>query len=277
MNTTEHKFAIIGLGFIAERHIRAIEHIGGKLICACDIDKEKLHKLPEQCPLFTDYKQMIIDPIFKNVDYVIIATPNYLHYEMTKDCVKAKKKVILEKPAFLHKEQYDEFGDEVNVVMQLRYLDELKDLLTKIKPEAGLYKSKMEVIVRRDDWYWDSWKGNDILSGGLLWNIGVHYFDLMSYILGEPKEFNMRGDSREANGEVVFKCGPCKWRVSLNAPMDNQRRIFEINGYKLKLNKGIETLHNKVYEEIVKGNGIHPKEIKATAMLINKLYESCNK
>ena len=32
------KFALVGLGFISQRHLDAIKAIGGEIVCACDND-----------------------------------------------------------------------------------------------------------------------------------------------------------------------------------------------------------------------------------------------
>ena len=33
------RFGIIGMGFIAERHMKAIKDVGGELVVACDIEQ----------------------------------------------------------------------------------------------------------------------------------------------------------------------------------------------------------------------------------------------
>ena len=95
------KLGIIGVGGIAQTHIRMLKKVEQAKICAiCDIDEEKLQKVGDQLEIpeshrFTDYKDLIA---CEDVQAVEICTPNYLHVPMAMDVVKAGKAVEVEKP-----------------------------------------------------------------------------------------------------------------------------------------------------------------------------------
>src|SRR3989344_7885359 len=90
-----NKWALIGLGFISQRHIQAIEDIGDELIVACDTDKKKKDKCPK-AKFFTNTWEMMQDKLWQEVDWVAICTPNYLHAPMI--LAANEKNIICEKP-----------------------------------------------------------------------------------------------------------------------------------------------------------------------------------
>ena len=95
------KLGIIGVGGIAQTHIRMLKKVEQAKICAiCDIDEEKLQKVGDQLEIpeshrFTDYKDLIN---CEDVQAVEICTPNYLHVPMAMDVVAAGKALEVEKP-----------------------------------------------------------------------------------------------------------------------------------------------------------------------------------
>lgn len=91
---------IIGAGSIADiGHCPSIRELeNAELIALCDNNKENLDKLQKKWEpkrVYTDYHDLIRD---KEIQVVIVATPNYLHHEQTIAALKEKKHVIVEKP-----------------------------------------------------------------------------------------------------------------------------------------------------------------------------------
>ena len=87
-------WAIIGLGYISQRHIQAIQDVGDKLVLICDIDETKKDKVPE-VKFYRDYIKMTKDPLFKQVDWVAICTPNFLHFPMVMLMIKMNNTAYL--------------------------------------------------------------------------------------------------------------------------------------------------------------------------------------
>ncbi len=52
------KFGIIGLGFIFNKHLEAIEANGGKIVIGCDIDESKKDKLPQNADFTADWQKI---------------------------------------------------------------------------------------------------------------------------------------------------------------------------------------------------------------------------
>ena len=77
----KHKVGIIGCGAIFPRHLEAIKHNNNfELKAICDIQSHLVKSLAERLSVsaFTSYQDMIKS---SDVDFVVIATPNSLHFE----------------------------------------------------------------------------------------------------------------------------------------------------------------------------------------------------
>jgi len=152
MNKT---FAIIGSGgYIAKRHKEAIKRIGGNIVA----DYDPL--LPNTTPpkyLF-GYK----------FDYLVICSPSDTHYEYIKMGLENNKKIICEKPAFLPWQPIIDNND-INIVLQYRFL-RLKDYMKN--------PTKVKVKMVRDKKYLKSSKMDSRKTGGIFFNLFVHYIDL---------------------------------------------------------------------------------------------------
>lgn len=64
------------------------------------------------------------------------------------------------------------------------------DLKKKVDTDqkAGKYDIDLTYITSRGNWYDISWKGDESKSGGIATNIGVHFYDMLSWIFGEVQE-----------------------------------------------------------------------------------------
>ena len=62
-------------------------------------------------------------------------------------------------------------------------------LKTKIdnRPKDKIYDIDLTYLTSRGNWYYTSWKGDVSKSGGIATNIGVHFFDMLSWIFGSVK------------------------------------------------------------------------------------------
>jgi len=158
--------------------------------------------------------------------------------------------------------------------LQLRHHPELLKWKEKIDRNK-LYSVEMKILVRRDDWYFESWKAKEKESGGLLFNIGVHYFDALTFLFGEVKKSECNGVFQKfAHGTLHFERVLVDWTISLEAPMDNQKRMLKIDGEALNLSQGFENLHTKVYEELLNGRGVPISACADTVKLIETIKQT---
>lgn len=266
---TGRKWGLIGLGYISDRHINAMRENGIELVVACDCDESKRAKVPSNVKFETDYKKLSEH----NIDGVSICTPNYLHYEM---CQFFKDKtVICEKPLVLHQDQLLKLPREnINVVLQLRYDKETQDFYKHVQDHLAapsvndVTSAVLDIKLNRGDWYFRSWKGDVSKSGGILYNIGIHYFDLVTWMFSAPGyQIDLERSSllsldnhRKSHGSIVIGNQNVFWDITLEAPMDNSFRRLMAYSRELFM-KNFEYLHAKVYDEILQGRGIHPDDV----------------
>lgn len=262
-----YKFAVIGKGFIYPRHERAIKNVGGEIVLSCDLEKPADYK---------DWVEMFHSPQFKDVDVVSVLTPNYLHSIMVREALFAGKKVICEKPVTIFNDLQD--SPNLGIIFQLRYNDKVK----KLKAEGFTGDINLIVKTYREPKYWESWKGQPEKSGGILYNMGVHYIDLLCHLLGEPLEILEAEHSlKRATGKIRFEKGVGDYHIELlTEPAPVTRKIMfngietDLEGATIPLtdNGEIIDLHTEVYKDFIAGNPIGYTEAKKSIDLINKLY-----
>jgi len=261
------KFSIIGTGFILPSHIQAIRDTRGEIIDVVNDSRSS-----------NAWKEMIRTT---SADCVVILTPNHLHYEMILESVKCKKIVLCEKPMVIKSEHCQDLisrGD-IFTVLQLRHHPLVQKIKSKIKDKNII---EMDISVYRDEKYYKGWKGQKEKSGGVLFNLGIHYFDLILYLFGQPKGLKTHYlDDKTGKGIILGDNYTCNWQVSTDAEKESQKRVFKINGidynFSSKDNLSFENLHRFVYEDLLKIKGTKPKEALKSIKLVESLYYSYEK
>ncbi len=193
------KFAIIGTGFIFRNHIQAIYKIGGELV---DVVNELYGK--------DAWKEMVKNT---EADCIVILTPNNLHFEMAKFSAENGKIVLCEKPLSIKSADVKVLAEFPNIftVSQLKYHPLVKELKSEIENKKR-YEVEMDISVHRDEDYLKSWKGQKETTGGIIFNIGIHYFDLLLYLFGQPVKIStsLLKDRKAAGvigGEIICLIG----------------------------------------------------------------------
>lgn len=190
---------IIGLGRISPRHlddsIRSMKEL--KLVAVCDTNKNKLKKIAKREGVtgYTDYHKLTADP---KVDIVAVCTPNGLHYPMGVEIAKQGKHCVMEKPIAINYPEalklikaFKKSKGKFFPVLQVRYNPAVQVLRQYVKNGALGKILTASVIIRwtRPQKYFDEseWKGSQKMDGGSLLTQGIHYVDVMQYVLGEAK------------------------------------------------------------------------------------------
>jgi UDP-N-acetyl-2-amino-2-deoxyglucuronate dehydrogenase len=260
------KYIILGgAGFIAPRHMKAIQETGGEIIAVADphdsigiIDrysKSAVYYNDELTCLYENYNR---------ADYCVIATPNHTHFNLIRAALACKFDVICEKPIVTAsvdipalKYAEEATGNHIYGVMQLRYHPSV-ELINKYKNSNG--KNQIVVVYNtpRGNWYQKSWKGSAIHSGGLAMNIGIHFFDLLLWKFGAVEDigYHFTNEERTASdGFFVLDNAEVSYNLSIAPDVVPEKR-FLINGQSVDLLSGFETLHTRVYQEILAGRGL---------------------
>jgi len=288
-------FAITGVGgYIAVRHLKAIKDTGNNLLVALD-KNDSVGIIDSYFPnahFFTEFERFDrhVEKLRREgirLDYVSICTPNYLHDAHIRFALRHGADAICEKPVVLNPWNIDalqviekETGRKVNNVLQLRLHPSIIALKQKIEqgPKDKIYDIDLTYITSRGKWYHVSWKGDVSKSGGIATNIGVHFFDMLSWIFGEVKENIVHYASPcKMAGFLQLKQARIRWFLSVDyddIPDEIKKqgkrtyRVLSIDGAEFEFSEGFTELHTRLYEEIMKGNGFSLEDCRQAIEIV---------
>jgi len=295
------KFALIGAaGYIAPRHMKAIKETGNVLVAALDKCDSVgiIDSFFPEADFFTEFERFDrhIDKLKRRgekIDFVSITTPNYLHDAHIRWALRSGANAICEKPLVLNpwnldalKEIEKETGKKVYNILQLRLHPSIIALKEKVEKELKenpnkIYDIDLTYLTSRGKWYFISWKGDEAKSGGIATNIGVHFYDMLSWIFGEVKENIVHLKTPFANaGYLELKHARVRWFLSviydyipdsIKAKGQRTYRSITVNGEEIEFSTGFTDLHTRSYEEILKGNGFGLNEARKSIEIVSTI------
>jgi len=293
------KFALIGAaGYIAERHIKAIKETGNELVCALDTFDVmgRMDSYFPEAEFFTTENELV-NYLVKSraegnpVDFVSICSPNYLHSNHIELALTNGCHVICEKPLVIDSKDLDRIreleaktGKTVNTVLQLRHHPTILKLKKEIE-ESGNNNFEVELryITSRGKWYPKSWKGDAERSGGIATNIGIHFFDMLTWIFGEVKVNSVQlYKSNKASGKLQLGKARVNWFLSIDAndlptaATEKGLRTFRsitVNGKEVEFSGGFTDLHTLTYQNILAGKGFGIDDARGSIELTEQIRE----
>lgn len=181
---------------IAQKEIKNLE-----LVAICDVDENKrnwaVENLGSEVAIYSDYKEMLDS----GIDAVLVATPHYIHPEISIEAFKKGLHVLVEKPAGVYTKQVHEMNKaakEAGSVFSIMYNQRTNPLYRKLKQlieedKLGQLKRFVWIITNwyRTQAYYDSgtwratWAGE---GGGVLINQCPHNLDLWQWMFGMPSK-----------------------------------------------------------------------------------------
>ena len=282
MTEKERNFALIGVaGYIAVRHVRAIRETGNHLVASLD-RFDSVGFLDSYFPdadFFTEFERFDrhiakLNRQGTKVNYVSICSPNYLHDSHIRFALRNGADAICEKPLVLNPWNIDALGDyeketgeKIWNILQLRLHPSIIELREQVQngPPGRIYDVDLSYITSRGNWYHFSWKGDEEKSGGVATNIGVHFFDMLSWIFGDIYENVVHMLKKDkAAGYLELEKARVRWFLSIDyddIPQDikrnNQRtyRSITVDGKEIEFSGGFTDLHTISYEKILEGKG----------------------
>jgi len=291
-------FALIGAaGYIAPRHMKAIKETKNNLTAAFDpFDSVGIiDSYFPQADFFTEFERFDrhIDKMRRNgtkVDYTSICSPNYLHDSHIRFGLRNDAHVICEKPLVLNPWNIDaletlekESGKYIYNILQLRFHPSIIKLKKKVDSMKMDTKQDFDLtyITSRGNWYFASWKGELQKSGGIATNIGVHFFDMLSWIFGNIQEntVNLHTHDR-ASGYLEFEKARVRWFLSINAETlppevlnegKQTYRSMKLQDEEIEFSSGFADLHTKSYEDILGGNGFRIAEARSSIEIVHQI------
>lgn len=276
------QFALIGAaGYIAPRHMKAIKETGNNLIAALDKNDSVgiIDSYFPEANFFTEFERFdrhvdLLKRKANPVDFISIASPNYLHDAHMRFALRSGCDAICEKPLVLNPWNIDglidienDTGKKVNTILQLRLHPAIIALKKEVEsgPKNKKYEVDLTYITSRGNWYLASWKGDIKKSGGISTNIGVHFYDMLHFIFGALQENIVHYSSdTAASGYLEYEHARVQWFLSIDiehvpeAIRANGQRTYRnitANGKAIEFSDGFTDLHTRSYEEILKGNG----------------------
>jgi UDP-N-acetyl-2-amino-2-deoxyglucuronate dehydrogenase len=293
------RFALIGAaGFVAKKHLAAMHATGGELVAACDIN-DSVGVLDSYFPdalFYSDTAALAAyiaetanDPERK-VDYCAVCSPSDLHRSHVAEMLLSGASVICEKPLTVRRRDLADLedlerqtGNRVHPVLQMRHHPELIDLKVRLD-RMGSWDGQMAVDLRyvtpRGRWYSRSWKGDPKRSGGLALNIGVHMFDLLMWLFGEPSSSELLLDEpSRMSGAIAFQGANVSWLLSIDStdrPMASEKtgnpasRTLTVGGTVVDFSS-VDNLHTAVYESVLGGDGLGIDDARRSIELVASL------
>ena len=191
MNNSKIGIGIIGLGGFGQFLIKQwgqMEDV--QVVASNDQNPAHRHQLSENIKFYADDNDLLADP---DVQIVSIATPPYTHADIALKAIAAGKHVLVEKPlalsagdACLIEKAAAKAGVIATVNFMLRYdplVESLKQIVTnevfgKIR-RVDLRNYATQDTVPEGHWFW-----KPEMSGGILIEHGVHFFDMASWLIG---------------------------------------------------------------------------------------------
>ena len=295
------KFALIGAaGYIAPRHMKAIKDTGNNLLAAYD-PYDGVGIMDSYFPeadYFTEFERFDrhLDRLKRaesKIDFVSVCSPNYLHDSHIRFGLRSNADVICEKPIVLNPWNIDalqqaekESGQKVYTILQLRHHDAIKALKKKVDegPIDKIYDVDLTYLTSRGKWYFTSWKGDLEKSGGIATNIGVHFYDMLTWVFGGLKSQTVHLHTHDrASGVLHLERANVRWFLSINYDVIPEKekhegkrtyRSITINGEEIEFSQGFTELHTISYDSILNGNGYRIGDSREAIQIVHDIRHS---
>lgn len=291
-------FAVIGVGgYIAPRHLNAIQATGNRVVAALD-KHDSVGILDRHFPeaaFFTEFERFDrhVEKLRRmgeaaRIHYMSICSPNYLHDAHIRFALRVHAHPICEKPLVINPWNVDaleelekDYGRRIYCVLQLRLHPALITLKERIEkePRAKRHVIDMTYITSRGRWYFSSWKGDPAKSGGIATNIGIHFFDMLMWIFGEAQHQELHhSDPTRMAGFLRLDRADVRWFLSVNrADLPVQAagkptyRSISVDDREIEFSEKFADLHTLVYRDILSGGGFGICAVRPSINLVHAL------
>lgn len=196
MSADGYRFALVGCGSIARKHVTAIDRIeGAKIVAVCDVNPDAGSEVAERLgvPAYQNARKMAEEEEF---EVFTILTPSGVHAGSILELADLGRHFVVEKPLALRVDEADQVietcdrsGSKLFVVQQNRYNRPVRKLKETI--DSGRFGKQVMGTVRvrwcrRQDYYdAKEWRGTWQYDGGVLTNQASHHIDMLGWLLGD--------------------------------------------------------------------------------------------
>lgn len=240
------KFAIVGCGRIAYRHIEAIQLTpNADLVALCDLNLARAQErnVPTKVKVYQDYRDMLTK---KDIDVACIMTPSGMHAEHAIDIIENfNKHVLIEKPMCLNVADGEQMiaaaarhKVHIFVVHQNRFNKAVQKIKSAIETQlfGKLVLGTVRIRWSRGESYYshEPWRGKWAFDGGVLTNQAIHHIDLLRWLVGDVESLSAVAATQLVNVEVEDTA--CVWLKFKNGALG----AIEATTATRPLNKDIE-------------------------------------
>jgi predicted dehydrogenase len=191
MRNNKFGLGIVGMGGFGQFLLQEWSRLDDiAVVATSDENPECAPENRDDVKFYQSYSQMLDDP---EVDIVSISTPPSAHLRMSLEAIAKGKHLLIEKPLALSAEdgrRIAEAARQAGVVATVNFMLRFDPLVEGMKRviEAGVFGKPRRVdlsnyatqgTVPSGHWFW-----NQGISGGIMIEHGVHFFDMTSYMLG---------------------------------------------------------------------------------------------
>jgi len=190
------RIGIVGCGVVTRRHhVPAILknpslEIGRIYDVAPGVAEDLRGRFGLSCPASRDLDELLDDD---TLDLVNICTPGPLHFEQACHALERGRNILLEKPPLYTLEEWrevadraDRWGRKVGVIFNNRYRNVVQELKSHL--DSGRIGMPVKVhithhanlVYSESPWLWDQKS-----SKYLVYEFGIHHFDMLVYLFGE--------------------------------------------------------------------------------------------
>ncbi|MEN6641653.1 MAG: Gfo/Idh/MocA family oxidoreductase [Armatimonadia bacterium] len=199
MTDKKYGFGVVGCGVISDTHLDAIRMLpNASIIAVCDTREDAAKAKAEKygCDYYTDLAEMLKR---EDLHVVNVVVPSGLHAKLGIMCAEAGKHVICTKPIDITLERIDNLiaaAARNNVLVGATHQSRNFSVYKRVKAAVDegrlgklLYGNAIIPWFRTEEYYSDGWHGTKGLDGGgALINQGIHYIDLLLWLMGNPTQ-----------------------------------------------------------------------------------------
>jgi scyllo-inositol 2-dehydrogenase (NADP+) len=245
---THIRAGVIGYGgtfHMGRQHLLEMKKAGMSPVVVADIDEARLRAAEKDFPGIETYRSVKEMLRSSEVDLITVITPHNTHAELALQCLAAGKHVVVEKPMALTTRQCDAMiaAAKKSKLMLSTYHNRHWDgcILNAVKRiKGGAIGDVVRVEAHMGSWNrpGDWWRSSKSVSGGILYDWGVHLLEYTLQIVGsdivEVSGFAVNGvwaaktawkkDTIEDEGTIVVRYASGAWSSLLMTSIEAKPR-----------------------------------------------------
>lgn len=284
---------VIGYGGVhnmGRTHLKEMKRAGMRLSAVCEIDAERLKAAQQDFPGIAAYRDL--DEMLRKAEVDLIAhiTPHKLHYPLAAKCVRAGKHVVTEKPFVINTAEADKLialAKKHRVMVSTYHNRHWDGWIMRARQqivERGVIGDvvRVEAHMGRYGRPGAQWRSSKSMSGGILYDWGVHLIEYALQIVPapiqsvagfahngywasqQPKGYPWKKDANEDHAAAIVRfANGCYLNLSISTlratPAPYQIEFHGTKGcYLINFKDGWTTRIANAKHELVEKTGKHP-------------------